>query len=61
VSRQGVTVERKLLNTWLDPKQGTGVPALDLFLASYWRRSAGRRPAVWSPDVQQHAQRVGTS
>lgn len=59
VTRQGITVERGLLINWFNPQQSTGIVAIDLFLAAYWRNRAWRRPAVWSPDVQQFARKVG--
>lgn len=61
VVRQGVTVERSLLANWFDPTKATGLVATDLFLRAYWSdRQGRRRPAVFSPDVQPYARRVGT-
>lgn len=60
LNRQGVQVERQLLANWFDPKKGTGVPAIDLFLRAYWTGKATRRPAVFSPDLQPYAKRMGT-
>jgi hypothetical protein len=60
VTRQGVTVERGLLANWFDPTKPTGLVALDLFLKSYWRTRAARRPAVFSPDLQPFARRLGS-
>lgn len=60
VVRQGVQVERGLLANWFDPKKPTGLVTLDAFLAGYWRKRAGRRAAVFSPDVQRFGRRVGT-
>lgn len=59
IDRQGISVERSLLTAWFDPSQPSGMPAVDLFLRSYWRTRVGRRPAVWSPDVQRFARREG--
>lgn len=61
LERQGVTIERELLATWLDPTKGdTGLPAVDLFLHAYWgSKQRGRRPAVWSPDTRGFARREG--
>lgn len=59
VVRQNVEVDRQLLANWFDPTKATGLVRLDLFLASYWRVRRGRRPAVYSPDVQQYARRLG--
>jgi hypothetical protein len=60
VTRQGVQIDRGLLVNWFDPQKATGVPAIDLFLRGYWRTRSGRRPAVFSPDVQRFARRVGS-
>lgn len=60
VTRQGVSVDRDLLASWFDPKGNSGLVQVDLFLAAYWRKQATRRSAVWSPDVQPFAKRVGT-
>jgi hypothetical protein len=60
VVRQGVEIDRNLLQNWFDRSKSTGLVALDLFLASYWNARGGRRPAVWSPDVQQFAKRLGS-
>jgi hypothetical protein len=57
--RSGVTIERGLLANWFDPTKSTGLVHLDLFLKAYWRTRAGRRSAIWSPDVQEFAQKVG--
>jgi hypothetical protein len=60
VQRQGITVDRGLLVSWLDPKRPTGLLLVDAFLAGYWNSGPGRRqPAVFSPDVQPYARRVG--
>lgn len=59
VQRQGVTVERGILANWFDPTKATGLPALDLFLRAYWSNRRGRRPAVFSPDVQKFARPEG--
>lgn len=53
VDRQGITVERGLLANWFNPNQGTGLPAVDMFLRAYWKKLGSRRPAVYSPDLQQ--------
>lgn len=61
VVRTGIEIERGLLATWMDPKTGTGLVHLDLFLQAYCLGSkrAGRKSAIWSPDLQQFARRVG--
>ena len=50
VTRQGITVERGLLASFLRPGQ-TGLVLVDAFLATYNPNGASRRPAVFSPDV----------
>lgn len=60
VVRQEVTIERSLLANWLDPTKSTGLVQTDLFLQAYaggMRR--GRRSAVFSPDLQSMARKVG--
>jgi hypothetical protein len=59
ITRQGVTVDRGLLANWFDPKKSTGIAKLDLFLRAYWSGRSGRRPAVYSPDVQPFAREIG--
>lgn len=59
VTRQGIQVERGLLANWFNPAQPTGLVHLDAFLKAYWRTRAGRRSAVWSPDIQPFGRRVG--
>lgn len=58
VTRLGVTIDRGLLVNWFDPKQSTGIVALDLFLAAYWSTRQIRRASVWSPDVQAYPLRM---
>lgn len=61
VVRQGIEIDRSLLANWMDPKKQTGLVNLDAFLAAYWSgQRGGRRTAIFSPDVQQFARRVGT-
>lgn len=59
VTRQGVTIERGLLASFLRPGQ-TGLVQVDAFLAAYNSVGMRRRPAVFSPDVQQFARRLGS-
>lgn len=60
VVRQGIEVDRSLLAQWMDPKKPTGLINLDTFLAAYTGgQRSGRRSALWSPDVQAFARRVG--
>ena len=59
VTREGVTVERGITISWLDPTKPTGIVALDAFLAAYWAYGRrGRSPAVWSPDVDAYPRRM---
>lgn len=58
IQRQGVTVQRGLLVNFLDPTKPTGLVAIDAFLRAYGTGSR-RRSAVWSPDVQAYARRLG--
>lgn len=62
LQRQGVTVERGLLANWMDETKGTGLVHLDLFLNAYAHgKKAGRKPALWSPDIQAFGRRVGVN
>jgi hypothetical protein len=56
LTRQGVTVERVTLATFLSSGQ-TGLVLVDAFLAAYG--GGGRRAAFWSPDIDSYAQSVG--
>lgn len=58
VVRENVSIDLSLLGNWFTKDGTTGIPALDLFLRAYWAKGR-RRPAVWSPDVQQFAPKVG--
>lgn len=59
VIRQGVTIS--LQNFFRSTPAGftIGVPIVDAFLNAYNPHGHQRRPAVWSPDVQQTARKVG--
>ncbi len=59
VTRQGIEIDRGVLANWFNPTQGTGLPAVDLFLKSYWAERAPRQSLVWSPDVPGYPRRVG--
>jgi hypothetical protein len=60
VTRQGIEIERGLLANWADPTKPTGLVQLDTFLMAYNNGNrGGRRSAMWSPDQQQFAQRMG--
>lgn len=57
IQRQGVTIDRNILLSFLDPKKPSGLLHLDLFLRAYGL--AGRTPALWSPDLPRFARQVG--
>jgi hypothetical protein len=59
VTRAGVQYERGVLASFLEQGK-TGLVSVDAFLAAYNRGNRGRRPGVWSPDVQQYAKRLGS-
>jgi hypothetical protein len=58
IVRQGVTYDRVSAAAAALREGASGLPLVDAFIAGY--PGTGRRPAVWSPDVQQFARRVGT-
>lgn len=62
VTRQGITIDRTLFLQWglKDGMWQTGLPLIDSFLQAYNPMGARRRPAVWSPDVQQMPRHTGT-
>lgn len=60
VDRQGVTVERQLLAD-LYSNTGTGLVAVDAFLASYNANRSKMRASVYSPDVQQYARPIANT
>lgn len=64
LTRQGVTIDRGLLASWVrNPDTGfvsTGLVIVDAFLATYNPNGLHRAPAVWSPDRPATARRVGT-
>ena len=60
VVRQGIEIDRGLLANWIDQSKPTGLINTDLFIAAYCQgQRRGRRSAVWSPDQQQFARRLG--
>jgi hypothetical protein len=62
VARQGIEVERGLLANFLDPKKPTGLVQLDTFIAAYCNgQRHGRKSALFSPDLQSFARRVGVN
>lgn len=62
IDRQGIVIERQTIVNWMIATEQTGLANLDAFLTSYVNSGArgGRLPAVWSPDLQPYARRVGT-
>lgn len=59
VIRQGITQQTAQVLRLSKDGFVTGIPAIDVFLAAYNPRGIRRHPAVWSPDVQQTARKVG--
>jgi hypothetical protein len=59
IQRQGIQIERDVLIAFLDPKKPSGLTHLDLFVAAYNAARISRRPALFSPDVQAYARRLG--
>ncbi len=59
VVRQGLTQERLTPLAQMLKQGASGIFAVDAFIAAYNPAGLRRRPAVWSPDIQQYAQRVG--
>lgn len=58
VIRQGVTIERKKVATFIAGAP-TGLVHVDAFLAAEAAKGPGRRSAVWSPDTVRYAKEVG--
>ena len=59
ITRQGISIDRGLLASFLVPAQ-TGLVQVDAFVAAYNRTGMRRRPAVFSPDIQQFARKLGS-
>lgn len=59
VVRQGVTLEKIVSTANLFRTGSTGIQLLDAFLAFANPTKMRRRPAVFSPDVQKYAKKVG--
>lgn len=67
ITRQGITVERALFLSWgltskrlgSKPAWSTGLTEVDAFLSAYNSIGLRRRPAVWGPDTQKYAQKLG--
>lgn len=59
VVRQGITVERITPLATLLRQGATGLTLVDAFIAKSNPIGMIRRPAVYSPDVQQYARKVG--
>ncbi len=58
ITRQGITIEREKISTFLLGGH-TGIVLVDMFLVAYGGKGAARRSAVWSPDGPTYAKRVG--
>jgi hypothetical protein len=58
ITRQGITIERGVLASFLQPGQ-TGLASVDAFLVAHGAGGAKRRPAVWSPDGPRYAKQIG--
>lgn len=61
IVRQGLTQERVTPLAQMLRAGGTGIIAVDAFMAAYNPSGLRRRPAVWSPDVAQYAPRLGST
>lgn len=59
VVRSGVTMDKIVTSATLLRTGGTGIGPIDIFIASIGGYGARRRPAVWSPDVQKYAKKLG--
>lgn len=59
IVRQGITVDRLQPLASLLLSGGTGIAAIDTFMAAYNPGKLRRRPAIWSPDGPRFAQRYG--
>lgn len=60
VDRQGIVVERGLLQNWAVAGKAVGLVHVDLFLQAYCAgQRRGRKSSVWSPDVTGYGVRVG--
>jgi hypothetical protein len=58
VTRQGITIERETLATFIAGAT-TGLVSVDSFLVAYGMEGAKRRPAIWSPDGPKYAKKLG--
>lgn len=59
VVRQGLTVDRILTTAELLRSGGSGLPMVDYFIAMVNPQGMKRRPAVFSPDLQPFARKLG--
>lgn len=59
VVRQGVTIERVVAFADMLRMGSSGFPLVDMFIATVNPSKARRRPAIYSPDVQPYARKVG--
>ena len=62
VTRQGVTIDKMAFTAWgyRDKKWATGLPLVDMFLASVNPAGLQRRPTFWAPGKRQYAQSWGS-
>lgn len=62
VTRLGISVDKGLFSSWArkDGSWATGLPLVDAFLQAVNPIGQRRRPAIWSPDVQQPPRHTGT-
>lgn len=59
IARQGIAMERVVPMADLLRSGSTGLQLVDAFIAASNPTKMRRRPAVWSPDVQEYARKVG--
>lgn len=59
IVRQGITMERIVPLADLLRSGATGLALVDTFIATSNPTKMKRRPALWSPDVQQFARKLG--
>lgn len=59
--RQGVSEDRLTPLATMLRSGATGILAVDAFIAAYNPSGLRRRPAVWSPDIERYAPRLGST
>ena len=62
LTRQGITIQRAPFVAWgqIDGRWATGLAMVDMFLQTYNPKGHKRPPSVWSPDLPQFAERLGS-